>query len=101
MQGGQLRSQDPQAVRGDAVGAAAFLGWERFDPALLLQTGDGSVERSGSQACTTKVGNVFDHGVSVLGTAGEAGQNEQRRVRVMAELRPYYVSRTTHNVVIA
>jgi hypothetical protein len=43
--------------------------------------------------------------VSVLWSIGEAGKHEQRRVRVVHHSRAffglYYVSRTTHDVVIA
>ena len=50
----------------------------------LLEAGDGSVEGSGAEAGSAEACDVFDHGVSVLGAAGEAGEDEQRRVGVVA-----------------
>ena len=80
MQGCQFGAEDEQAVRGNAVGAAAVLGWEWLDPALLFQPGNGSVKRSRAQAGSAQLNNVFDHGVSVLRAADETGEHEQGRV---------------------
>jgi hypothetical protein len=42
---------------------------------LLLQTGDCSVERAWTETCAGDAGDVFDHCVTVLWAAGEAGED--------------------------
>jgi hypothetical protein len=102
---GEFGAKNAQALSGDAIGAAALLGWKGFDPSLLFEAGDCPIEGSGAQARAAKPDDVFDHGVAVLRSATEAGKYEERRIGIVARFRVvfvvYYVLRTTHDVVIA
>ena len=67
----------------------------------LLQSGDSSVERTGSEASAAHMLDILEHGVSVLRAVGEAREHQQLRVGKMGAARiRCYVSRTTHNVVV-
>jgi hypothetical protein len=54
---------------------------------------------------SAKALNVFDHRVAMLRSIREAGKHKEGRVGIMPRFRAlfdvYYVSRTTHNVVIS
>ena len=105
MQGFQFCAENVQALSRNAIGPAALLGRERRDPAQLLQAGNRTIQRSRTQTSSAKARDVFDHRVSVLRSTGKAGKHKQRRVGIVprsrAIFRNYYVSRTTHDVVIA
>ncbi len=104
MQRVQLCAQHLQPFRRDAIGPPPLFGRKWLDPALLLETGDGSVQGSWTKTRVTKGSYVFNHGVPLFWTAGKAGQHQERRVRVMTQIfmcLAYFVARTTHNVVIA
>ena len=104
-QGGQFCAENARALSGNAIGPPTFLGWERLDPTLLFQASNCPVQRPRSETSPAYAGNVLNHGVSVLRSAGQTGKDKQRRVRIVPEpwvvFGRYYVSRTTHNVVIA
>jgi hypothetical protein len=109
LEGGEFGAEGAGAFGGDAVGLAAVFGRERLDPALLLETGDGSIESAGAEAGAAEAGDVVDHGVAVLGAARKRGEDEEWWVRVVTEAVVIagcgfcgcYVSRTTHDVVIS
>jgi len=105
LQGGKFCAENAQALTGYAIGPAAFLGWEWLDPTQVLQAGNRAIQRSRTQTSSAKARNVLDHCVPVLRSTGEAGQHKQGRVRIVrrsiAIFGYYYVSRTTHDVVIA
>ena len=101
MQSCEFGAQDAETVGGDAVGAATLFRWERLDQTLLLQTSDGAVQGSWSEAGSGELDDVFDHCVSMLWAAGQTGEDEHGRVGIVAQFRAYYVLRTTHDVVIA
>jgi hypothetical protein len=104
-QGGQFCAENARALSGNAIGPAALLGWKRLDPTLLFQAGNRPIQRSRAQTGPAYAGNVLNHGVSVLRSAGQAGKDKQRRVRIVPRFRVifgrYYASRTTHDVVIS
>src|SRR5579863_5100112 len=103
-QGAEFGAENAQARAGDAIRLAAILSRERLNPSLLLQAGDRAIQRSRPQADAAEAGNILDHGVSMLRPTRQAGQHKQRRVGEVAWARVvclYYVSRTTHDVVVA
>jgi hypothetical protein len=70
----------------------------------LLEACNRAVEGSWPQPCTTQGCYVLDHCVAVLRSTGQARQYQYWRVGIVAQLIIrciYYVSRTTHYVVIA
>jgi hypothetical protein len=101
VEGGEFGTKDPETIGRDAIGAAAIFGRERLDEALLLEAADGAVECAGAEARAAEDGDVFDHGVAVLGAVGEAGEDEERGIGIVGGGVAYYVARTTHDVVIA
>jgi hypothetical protein len=105
MQRRQFRAENLQTLRRDPVRPPPLLGWKRFNPSLLFEACDGPIQRPWSQPRAAQAGNVFDHRVPVLRSSGKAGKHQQRWVRVVADSRRslsfYYVTRTTHDVVIA
>src|ERR1035437_4914249 len=48
-EGGEFRAQNAEARGGDTVGPAAVLRGKRFDPAFLLQAGNGAVKGAGAK----------------------------------------------------
>lgn len=106
MQSGELCSKNAKAFTGNSVGLTSIFRWERFDPLLLFKPGNRTVQSAGTEACSAKAGDIFHHGVTVFGAIGKACQDEERRVGILAQpvvvlFRGYYVSRTTHGVVIS
>lgn len=61
----------------DAVGLPPISRFQRTDPSALLQPGDGSIERSRSQANVRETMNVFHHGVAMLVAVRQARKNEK------------------------
>jgi hypothetical protein len=104
-QGGQFCAENARALSGNAIGPTALLGWERLDPTLLFQASNCPVQRPWSQTGPTYARDIFNHRVAVLRSAGQAGKDKQRRVRIVPHSRvifgSYYAARTTHDVVIA
>ena len=105
MQGGQLRAENTQSFRRDAIRLPALLGCKWLDPTLLLQAGDRSIQCSRTQAGSAHVRDVFDHGVPVLRAICEAGKHKQGRIGIAPESRAFFglycVLRTSHNVVVS
>jgi hypothetical protein len=94
--------QDADAIGGNAIGLATLFAGKRLDPALLLEASDRAVECSRSEARAAEANDVFDHGVAVFGTIGEAGEDHQRRVGKVAGIWVvlYYATSSTHHVVV-
>jgi hypothetical protein len=105
MQRRQLRAQNPQPIRSDPVRLPSILRRQRLNPALLLQPRNRPIQRSRPQPRPAHALNVFDHRVPMLRPISQASQHQQRRIGIVPHSRVvlgfYYVSRTTHNVVIA
>src|SRR6185437_1819486 len=101
MEGGELGAKDGEAVGRDAIGTTAIFGRQGLDEALLLEAADGAVESAGAKARAAQDGDVLNHGVAVLRAVGEAGEDEERGIGIMSGRFVYYVTRTTHDVVIA
>ena len=78
--GGKFPLKMSAAIRGQLVGLTAIFRRDRLNPAGLLQTRDGAVERAWTEADTGELFNVLHHGVAVLGSFGQAGENQQVRV---------------------
>src|SRR5271157_3466941 len=97
--------ENPQAVRRYAIGPPALFGRKWLDPPQLLQSGNRPIQRSRTQTTPAQACDVFDHRVSMFRSTGKAGQHQQGRVGIMSRSRTilgvYYVSRTTHDVVLA
>jgi hypothetical protein len=104
-QRGQFCAENARALSGNAIGPAALFWRERLDPTLLFQTGNCPIQRPRAETSPAYACNVFNHGVSVLRSAGQAGKHKQWWVRIVPHFRVifgrYYASRTTHYVVIA
>lgn len=104
-QGGQFCAENARAFSGNAIGPSALLWWERLDPTLLLEPRNRAIQRPWSQTGPAYARDIFNHGVAVLRSAGQAGKDKQRRVRIVPHSRvifgSYYAARTTHDVVIA
>jgi hypothetical protein len=77
MQRLELGAERDFARTRDAIRAAAIRGFERFDPASSLQACQGSVERAGFKLCSAELGNIFHHGIAMLGAARQTGQDQQ------------------------
>ncbi len=103
-QSSQFGAQNANTLRRDSIGSPAIFSRQWFNPTLLLQSRDRTIEGARPQSCTTQGGDVLDHGVAVLGSTGQARQYQYRRVRIVAQRIAdsiYYASRTTHDVVIS
>ena len=103
MQSRKLSPQNLGAFMRDAIRLAPVLRWQWLNPALRLKARNCSIERAGAQTRPAKPGNILNHGVPVLRPARQARKHKQRRIGIVPELRAgvYYVTRTTHYVVIA
>jgi hypothetical protein len=110
LQGGQFCAENARALSSNAIGPAAFLGWERLNPTLLFQASNRPIQRPRSQTGPAYARDIFNHGMAVLRSTGQARKDKQWRVRIVPESRVifdrcyfgrYFASRTTHHVVIA
>ena len=103
MQGRELCAQDAPPVGRDAIGIAAVIARQRLDESLSLEARDRTIKRAWTEPGPGHLHDIFDHGVPMLGSIGEAGQHQQRRVRVVTEIgilvRAYYVPSTSCHVV--
>ena len=89
----ELLTQYGFASPRDAIGAAALLGGERLDPAASLETCQGGIERTGFKLRSAELGNIFHHGIAMLGTVRQAGQDQERRVREAPQVKLLFVHR--------
>jgi hypothetical protein len=93
MQRLELSAQGDLASARDAIGAAALLDLQRLDPSPSLQAREGSVERAGFKLGSAERGDIFHHGVAMLGTARQAGQDQQRWGRYAPQLVLFFIYR--------
>jgi len=69
MQRLELGAQGDLSCARDAIRATAILSGERLDPAPSLQTCQGSVERAGFELRSAERGDIFHHGIAMLGVS--------------------------------
>jgi len=62
------------------VRATTVVGFERLDQASFFQSGDGPVESAGTELHSPELLDVLEEGVTVLGAAGEAREDQDWRV---------------------
>src|SRR5581483_4106112 len=92
------------AGSGEPIRTAAINGREGLDQSLFFQSGDGAIEGARAELDAGEGGDVLDQGVSVLGTVGQAGQDEHRRVVLATQGRSlpcHHRQGTTYDVVVA
>src|SRR6266566_3418405 len=87
-----LRLEMTAAARRDLVGPATVVALERFDHRLGLQPADRAVERARAEPHARHRGDVFDHRVAVLWSAGKAGQYEKGGIVTERHVSPLAIS---------
>jgi hypothetical protein len=81
--GGQCRKlglQRGDTGRSQAIWTPPIRGGQRFDQSAFLQARQRAVERARPQAHVGEGRDVLHHGVAMLGAAGQAHQDEERRL---------------------
>ena len=76
---GQVGVQRGSTTSSQAVRTTASIAGQRLDESLVFQSADGSVESSRLQPDARKLLNVYSQRITVLLTAGQAGQNKRGR----------------------
>src|SRR5438034_3994737 len=82
----------PSPACADLIGPPAVVAVEGFDHAVGLEPGYRSIQRARAEANPGDRRDVLDHRVAVLGSAGQAGQDQELRVVADCHISPHAIS---------
>src|ERR1700687_6206296 len=91
MEGLELFAQRDLPSSNDTVRTAAVLGFQRFNSATPIQPGQGGIEGAWFKLGAAELEDIFHYGVAMLWAVGQAGQDQQGRVRKAPEFGLFFV----------